>query len=793
MGFSGVAPLVQNAVLLLILSVIMEVTYIFPLRFHRLRPVIIGALIALICVTVMAMPYIAQPGVRFDSRSILISVTGLIFGLIPTIITSVAAIAYRISMGGIGTVSGVGIIILSAAIGLIWRRWLYPRAIPKYRWLNVLLMNIAVHLAYLLCVMMIPYPSNIEVMRIIALPVLIFYPVTASLLCLLLLRQQETRQLQEQLKQSEERFRVLFDEAPLGYQSLDSNGKMVAVNQQWLDMFGYCREEVIGKWFGDFVCGGSMAEYRSKFASFITEGYIQCELVMLTKEGKQRYINFEGKAKQQSPGEALQAKCILKDITDQKETQERLRISEEKYGSLIRNASEGIAVINEKGRIVETNQTAATLSGYTKDELLGMYFFNVLDSNNIEPAQQMLNTLAALGTVAGEIQYRHKTGDRRWAGINAVRLSGNHFLCFVTDITKRKRALEKLVYSNTHDDLTGLWNRQYFDVAAERLNTSDHMPLSIIIGDINGLKLINDSFGRKEGDRVIAETAAFIGRFCRTKDILARTGGDEFSILLPETDFQTTMHILHSIQAGCAEYNAMIADDALHINIALGAAAQETTKEEFPEVTKRAEHSMNQRKLLQTKSSQSSIIATIKATMREKSHETEEHEERIAKLARKVGVILGLSQIDLDHIELIASLHDIGKVGISERILNKPGSLNPDEWREMKKHPEIGERIAMATANLAPIANYILCHHERWDGNGYPQNLSGYDIPLLSRIIAIVDAYDAMTQDRVYQKAVTRKEALAEIMRNAGTQFDPQLARIFCEEVFQLQPEYISE
>ena len=128
---------------------------------------------------------------------------------------------------------------------------------------------------------------------------------------------------------------------------------------------------------------------------------------------------------------------------------------------------------------------------------------------------------------------------------------------------------------------------------------------------------------------------------------------------------------------------------------------------------------------------------------------------------------------------MIATLHDIGKVGIDENILNKPGKLTRDEWREMKKHPEIGYRIAMASPELMSVAEFILSHHERWDGKGYPRGLKGKEIPTLARIIAITDAYDAMMTDRPYRKALSKEEALQEIRNNAGTQFDPEIAEAF--------------
>jgi len=308
------------------------------------------------------------------------------------------------------------------------------------------------------------------------------------------------------------------------------------------------------------------------------------------------------------------------------------------------------------------------------------------------------------------------------------------------------------------------------------------MPLSIIIGDINGLKLINDSFGRTEGDRIIVETANLLSNYCRQGDVLARTGGDEFSILMPNTNLETAIGFLHGIQDACNEYNKNIENEAYHINLSLGASAKDTMNEDFIEVYKLAEDYMNQRKLLEKRSSHSAIISSIKATMLEKSHETEEHAERLSHLSRKIGLLLNLSQIDMDHLELFATLHDIGKVGISEQILNKPAKLDENEWVEMKKHPAIGYRIAMSAPNLAPIAEYILCHHERWDGSGYPQKLAGNEIPLLSRILAVADAYDAITQDRPYRKAMTHEQAIDEIKRNAGTQFDPHIAKVFIEK-----------
>jgi HD-GYP domain-containing protein (c-di-GMP phosphodiesterase class II) len=226
-----------------------------------------------------------------------------------------------------------------------------------------------------------------------------------------------------------------------------------------------------------------------------------------------------------------------------------------------------------------------------------------------------------------------------------------------------------------------------------------------------------------------------------------------------------------------------ISNEVFHINLSLGVGTKDNMDIDFLQTIKAAENYMYQSKLLEKKSSHSAIISSIKATMLEKSHETEAHAERLVTLSRKVGLSLNLSQSEIDNLELLATLHDIGKVGVADQILNKPGKLNNEEWDEMKKHPEIGYRIATSTPELTSIANYILSHHERWDGSGYPQNIAGNQIPLLSRIIAIIDAYDAMTQDRPYRKAIANKDAINEIIKNKGTQFDPEIVEIFIKNI----------
>jgi diguanylate cyclase len=778
---SIMVSLANNTALLLVLSVVFELTYHMPAKYHRLKAVVSGLMITLICIVIMNVPFMLQPGVFYDTRSILISVTALVFGLVPTAITAVAAFLYRLSIGGEGTWQGLAVIISSALIGLAWRRWILPKS-KKPRWLSIFLMSLVVHIVMLACTFLIPYPDSVVVFRAIALPVMIIYPIGSVLLSMLLMQQQQYKNVLSQLKQSEERFRCLFDQAPLGYQSLDFDGNFLEVNQQWLDTLGYTRDEVIGRWFGDFLLPGYRDAFRERFPIFKQEGQIHSEFELLHKNGKPVYIAFEGRIGYAQDGTFKQTHCILQDITRQKQSEEELRASEEKYSMYIESAPNAVCVVNENGQYIEVNKAAADITGYDRETLLTMSIADLTNEDTRETALHGFENLKTTGKLCEDLTFVHKDGSVRWWTVDAVKISDHRYIGFSCDITEEKNAEENLRHLSYHDSLTGLYNRRYFEEALKDIDTPKSYPLSIFMGDINGVKLVNDAFGHAEGDKLIIACANIIQSCCRSEDIIARIGGDEFCILMPNTDTTTAPIILDRIEKALVASNDLSHDKYTH-SVSLGFATKRVADEDISQILKIAEEYMYQRKLLEHTSSHSAIISSIKATMLEKNQETEEHAERLGNLAKAIAMKLKLPQIEQDRLELLATLHDIGKVGIRDQILTKPGKLSADEWVEMKRHPEIGYRIAISSPDLIPIAESILCHHEHWDGSGYPQGLHAENIPLLSRIIAVVDAYDAMTQDRPYRKAMPNADAIAEIELNAGKQFDPRIVKVFTELV----------
>ena len=245
---------------------------------------------------------------------------------------------------------------------------------------------------------------------------------------------------------------------------------------------------------------------------------------------------------------------------------------------------------------------------------------------------------------------------------------------------------------------------------------------------------------------------------------MARIGGDEFIIVLPNYNLQQLNQLAKRIKYLCKYKDVQ----PFALSLAIGAAVKEHAKQDIRNVFRQAEERMHRNKLFEDRSSRSNVVLSLRQSLEEKTHETQEHSRRLMKLAMRIGVILDLSEDQMDELKLLAFLHDIGKIAVPDSILEKPGTLTPKEWEEMKQHCEIGYRIAISAPELSPIANSILSHHERWDGSGYPQGLKGKQIPLLARIIAVLDAYDTMTQGRIYKKEISEQEALAEIVRCAG-------------------------
>ena len=359
--------------------------------------------------------------------------------------------------------------------------------------------------------------------------------------------------------------------------------------------------------------------------------------------------------------------------------------------------------------------------------------------------------------------------------------NGNPWASLVTflDITERKKAESELIYQSYHDHLTGFYNRRFFEEELVRRDTITNFPLSIIMCDVNGLKLINDSFGHDYGDKLLIKTAESIKQACRANDVISRIGGDEFAVLLPNTDAEEIVQIANNMKQLASKEKV----ENIELSISFGYDTKTSEKQKVSEVLANAENHMYSHKLYERSSTRSKTIDIIMNTLFEKSSRESQHSNRVSAICKAIASKMNLDKDDVNKIRIAGLVHDIGKIGIDEKILNKADFLSDDEREQINKHPEIGWRILSSANEYSELAQCILDHHERWDGSGYPNGLKGKKIPLEARIIAVADSYDAMTSTRSYKAGVTQKEAINELKRCSGTQFDPEIVDVFVNKV----------
>ncbi|MCX7828757.1 MAG: diguanylate cyclase [Thermanaerothrix sp.] len=340
------------------------------------------------------------------------------------------------------------------------------------------------------------------------------------------------------------------------------------------------------------------------------------------------------------------------------------------------------------------------------------------------------------------------------------------------DVTEKRAAEEVMKQMSYHDPLTGLYNRRFFEEEMRRLDTERQLPICVLMGDVDGLKLTNDVFGHHEGDRLLVDVAERLKNSLRKEDVLARWGGDEFVVLLPKTDPETAAQIARRLSL--MEMNRR----PVPYKITFGVGVKRSAGEDMGLVLKRSEDDMYALKLKERDFVRENIVKSLMVDLGSRSCESPEHRRRVANLCIGIGRCMGLDDEEMEKLMLLGEYHDVGMVEAEREMLTRPGFLDEYEWSLVRKHPETGYRIANASsADLVGIAGLILHHHENYDGTGYPHGLSGDRIPLLCRIFRVADSYEVITSGRPYRPPLSEDAALEEISSKAGTWYDPMVVR----------------
>ena len=452
-------------------------------------------------------------------------------------------------------------------------------------------------------------------------------------------------------------------------------------------------------------------------------------------------------------------------------------------------------IFNKDGKFIDYILTYISDSfteavGINKELILGKSFSEIVVDFDVFGFKEFYFNIIPKSKTKHELYIKKL---ERWYLISAFTDMSNYegeliiYYIDITDIKQSEQSLfnyetenkiyylkdrDKLLYK---DKLTGLYNKNFFEEELARLDTKRQLPISLIMGDINGLKLINDAFGHNMGDRALKKAAEIMIDSFRDEDIISRVGGDEFIILLPMTMEKTALEIVERVKKRC-ENNPL---EYIKINISFGIATKTSIDEDIDKIYKKAEDRMYFNKLKESKEAKLSMINFLKNRLEKITYETKSHYDRLKELTIMMAEELDLSEMEKDELRLLCEFHDIGKIGVSKNILQKEGKLNNEEWENVKRHSEIGYYIAKEIKDASSIDELILIHHERWDGKGYPGLLRNNEIPLVARIFALADAYDVMVNDRPFQTRMTKASALKEIKEQSGRQFDPALAEIF--------------
>lgn len=448
------------------------------------------------------------------------------------------------------------------------------------------------------------------------------------------------------------------------------------------------------------------------------------------------------------------------------------------YKLLFENMTQGFAlheIIVDAGqkpvdyRFLSVNKAFEALTGLQGKNILGKTVTEVLPG--IE--QYWMDAYGAVALTGVPQRFKNYSADiHKYYDVWAFSPRHGQFATVISDITEQVELEEKLKYVYYHDAMTHLFNRQYLYDHVPQFESKDIQPLSIIMADINGLRIINESFGFAFGDETLKAVAKAIQTTCGSDATAIRWSGDDFMILMTHTDHDAAELLTQTLKQ---QLEIQLAGEISRVSVTIGQYTVTDDSVSIFHAIKNTEQTMRQKKMVNVNSIQNAPISMVLHALYEKNHREEAHSIRVSKLCAFVGTAMELDMDAISKLRIIGLVHDIGKIGIDDTILNKPDRLTPAEFEVMKKHSAIGFRILSAYQQTAEFAYYVLSHHEYFDGHGYPNGIKGDSIPLFTRILSVADSFDAMTRKRPYCAEKTIEEAIVELKRCAGTQFDPQV------------------
>lgn len=587
-------------------------------------------------------------------------------------------------------------------------------------------------------------------------------------------------------------------ENPLsGYWDWDILNHTQYYSPSFKEMFGYAEDELenVPETWQKLVYKEDLSKALKQFDMHVkSKGSIPYynELRYHHRNGSTVWVICSGRVTEWLDGKPLRMVGMHINISQMKQFEQRLFEERLLLETTLNSLSDGVVTTDKNGLITVLNPAASLLTEWTFEDAFEKHVNDVcqlLDTATGEQHNSVFSTVLATGktinlheptvlitksekTIPVESSVSpvvDKNGD----------LTGTVFI--FKDFSEKIKRQEQILYLSYHDQLTGLYNRRYFENKIATSDILDHLPLTVAMIDVNGLKMTNDAFGHAAGDQLLKKISSILSGNCREMDLLARVGGDEFYCIFPSTNITEATVITERIYQACN----IATVNSLPISASVGFAVKTSVDEPFELKLLQAEEEMYDRKLAESQRQREKMVDRIMDILFEKSPREKIHSDNVAKISLRLAELLNLSEDETENLKTTALLHDIGKISVDMSLLNAPRKLNDAEFENIKKHSKTGYHILKSVDRYTQVAEYVLSHHERYDGSGYPRGTAGNEIPLTSRIISIADAYEAMSFPLPYQSPLTRSEIINELKENSGTQFDPKLSELIIGEILK--------
>jgi len=480
---------------------------------------------------------------------------------------------------------------------------------------------------------------------------------------------------------------------------------------------------------------------------------------------------------------------VEKIIKREQDLKQSVFLEKERLQATILSIEEGFIATDINGKITMINESAKRLLNVKSRQIIGKDVNNIFDLYRIENNEKfdILEDffIKEHMDIDNEEPAILKTEEKDMfirLNISQIKLDNQKVMGYViilSDITEEINEQERIKHLSFHDELTGLYNRREINRRIEEFDREEYLPLTVISMDLNNLKVANDLFGHNTGDELIKETANLLRSVFRDDDVVARVGGDEFSAILPKTSSFEAMKIISRIKKASTSFKV----EPLWVSLAVGNATKVDVSQEIFKVINDADTKMYEDKQRNEDINRKKLIEALMEYNFKRIPFEYNHSIEVAKLSAKLYESLGKDEKKVSDLFEVAKIHDIGKAVLDEKILNVDRKLTKNEYSYIKRHSEVGYQLLHDIGFKNPYLLTILYHHERVDGEGYPERLMGYEIPLEAKVISIADAYEAMTSARPYKRAFSQEEAISELRKNACTQFDSKLVEIFINQV----------